>query len=94
MTQLLSEGFVDTYRRMYPDKTGAYTFWTYMLNSRAKNTGWYVSFHNQLFLAKVSFLSRRYSFFTVPSGDKATVLIKAIAIHHVPPHRLLPSLVH
>ncbi|XP_047023202.1 DNA-(apurinic or apyrimidinic site) endonuclease [Helicoverpa zea] len=40
MTELLGEGFVDTYRHLYPDKTGAYTFWTYMMNSRAKNVGW------------------------------------------------------
>ncbi|KAJ8725205.1 hypothetical protein PYW07_016163 [Mythimna separata] len=40
MTELLGDGFVDTYRHLYPDKTGAYTFWTYMMNSRAKNVGW------------------------------------------------------
>ncbi|KAF8774660.1 DNA-(apurinic or apyrimidinic site) endonuclease-like [Argiope bruennichi] len=37
---LLSEGFVDTFRHLYPDQTGAYTFWTYMMNARAKNVGW------------------------------------------------------
>ncbi|XP_065565114.1 DNA repair nuclease APEX1-like isoform X2 [Artemia franciscana] len=37
---LLSEGFVDTYRQLYPDKTGVYTFWTYMMNARKKNVGW------------------------------------------------------
>ncbi|KAM3968150.1 uncharacterized protein ACR2FA_006058 isoform 2-T2 [Aphomia sociella] len=40
MTDLLGDGFVDTYRHLYPDKTGAYTFWTYMMNSRSKNVGW------------------------------------------------------
>ncbi|XP_072942262.1 uncharacterized protein Rrp1 [Epargyreus clarus] len=40
MTELLGEGFVDTFRHLYPNKTGAYTFWTYMFNSRAKNVGW------------------------------------------------------
>ncbi|KAJ8727176.1 hypothetical protein PYW08_015573 [Mythimna loreyi] len=40
MTELLGDGFIDTYRHLYPDKTGAYTFWTYMMNSRAKNVGW------------------------------------------------------
>ncbi|GBP07016.1 Recombination repair protein 1 [Eumeta japonica] len=39
MTELLSDGFIDTYRHLYPNKTGAYTFWTYMMNSRAKNVG-------------------------------------------------------
>jgi len=37
---LLEAGFVDSYRHLYPDLTGAYTFWTYMMNSRAKNVGW------------------------------------------------------
>ncbi|XP_041972983.1 DNA-(apurinic or apyrimidinic site) endonuclease-like [Aricia agestis] len=40
MTDLLGDGFVDVYRHYYPDKAGAYTFWTYMSNSRAKNVGW------------------------------------------------------
>ncbi|XP_046669640.1 DNA-(apurinic or apyrimidinic site) endonuclease isoform X2 [Homalodisca vitripennis] len=40
MTSLLSQGFVDTYRHFNPDKEGAYTFWTYMNNARANNTGW------------------------------------------------------
>ncbi|XP_041037340.1 DNA-(apurinic or apyrimidinic site) endonuclease [Carcharodon carcharias] len=37
---LLSEGFVDTYRHLYPDTCHAYTFWTYLGNCRAKNVGW------------------------------------------------------
>uniref|UniRef100_A0A182I9F7 DNA-(apurinic or apyrimidinic site) endonuclease n=1 Tax=Anopheles arabiensis TaxID=7173 RepID=A0A182I9F7_ANOAR len=40
MTELLSYGFVDTFRKLYPDRTGAYTFWTYMRGARAKNMGW------------------------------------------------------
>ncbi|CAK1544691.1 unnamed protein product [Leptosia nina] len=40
MTELLGDGFVDTFRLLYPDKSGAYTFWSYMFNSRAKNVGW------------------------------------------------------
>lgn len=39
-TQLLSLGFVDTFRHFHPDKEGAYTFWSYMSNARSKNTGW------------------------------------------------------
>ncbi|KAL1431457.1 hypothetical protein MTO96_014189 [Rhipicephalus appendiculatus] len=27
-------------KHLYPDKKGAYTFWTYMMNARAKNVGW------------------------------------------------------
>ena len=43
MTQLLKEGFVDTFRKLYPDKTGAYSFWTYLQNARSRNVGWYIS---------------------------------------------------
>lgn len=39
-TKFLSLGFVDTFRHFYPDKTGAYTFWSYMNNARSKNIGW------------------------------------------------------
>ena len=37
---LLKEGFVDTFRHFYPDELKKYTFWTYMMNARAKNVGW------------------------------------------------------
>ncbi|XP_035908512.1 recombination repair protein 1 isoform X2 [Anopheles stephensi] len=40
MSNLLSLGFVDTFRKLYPDRAGAYTFWTYMGGARAKNVGW------------------------------------------------------
>ncbi|XP_003744372.1 DNA-(apurinic or apyrimidinic site) lyase [Galendromus occidentalis] len=40
LTDLLEEGFVDTFRKLYPEREGAYTFWTYMMNARAKNVGW------------------------------------------------------
>jgi len=39
-TKLLEAGFVDTYRHFNPTKTDAYSFWTYMMNCRAKNVGW------------------------------------------------------
>merc|ERR1719192_43053 len=38
-SQLLKAGFVDTFRHFYPKKENAYTFWTYMMNCRAKNVG-------------------------------------------------------
>lgn len=40
MTDFLGEGYVDTFRHLYPDKTDMYTFWTYMGNARSKNIGW------------------------------------------------------
>ena len=40
MTELLDEGYIDSYRSLYPDQEKMYTFWTYMANARAKNVGW------------------------------------------------------
>lgn len=40
MTDFLEEGYLDTYRALYPDKEEVYTFWSYMHNARAKNVGW------------------------------------------------------
>ncbi len=40
MTKLLASGFIDTYRHLNPDKTGAYTWWSYMANARERNVGW------------------------------------------------------
>ena len=39
---LLKEGFVDSFRHLYPDTTRVYTYWSYRFNARAKNTGWLV----------------------------------------------------
>ena len=43
-TELLEAGFTDTYRYLYPDKTDAYTWWSYMFNARAKNVGWRIDY--------------------------------------------------
>lgn len=40
MTDLLGQGYIDTFRELYPNKKDAYTFWTYMGNARQKNVGW------------------------------------------------------
>ncbi|QQO08464.1 exodeoxyribonuclease III [Breznakiella homolactica] len=40
MTELLQAGFSDTYRTLHPDEKSAYTWWSYMGNARANNTGW------------------------------------------------------
>ena len=44
MTKLLSCGFVDTFRYLYPDVTGAYSWWSYMFNARANNAGWRIDY--------------------------------------------------
>jgi hypothetical protein len=41
-SELLDAGFIDTFRHLHPEQTGAYTFWSTMHNARATNTGWCV----------------------------------------------------
>ena len=43
-TRLLEAGFTDTFRFLYPDRTGAYTWWSYMHNARASNAGWRIDY--------------------------------------------------
>jgi exodeoxyribonuclease-3 len=43
-TLLLESGFTDTFRHLYPDKTGAYTWWSYMNNARKNNSGWRIDY--------------------------------------------------
>ena len=42
-TALLSCGFKDTFRSLYPDKV-QYSWWSYMMNARAKNVGWRIDY--------------------------------------------------
>ena len=35
---------MDTYRYLYPEKENAYTWWSYMANSRARNIGWRIDY--------------------------------------------------
>lgn len=44
MTELLSSGFTDTFRALYPDRTGAYTWWSYRFNARKNNAGWRIDY--------------------------------------------------
>lgn len=44
MTALLEAGFVDTFRALYPDETGAYSWWSYMYHAREKNAGWRIDY--------------------------------------------------
>ena len=43
-TELLDCGFIDTFRHFYPDKSEAYTWWSYMFNARANNVGWRIDY--------------------------------------------------
>ncbi|MDD6485257.1 MAG: exodeoxyribonuclease III [Clostridiales bacterium] len=43
-TQLLNSGFTDTYRYFYPDKTDAYSWWSYQFKARERNVGWRIDY--------------------------------------------------
>ena len=42
-TVLLSSGFSDTFRTLYPERV-EYSWWSYMMNARAKNVGWRIDY--------------------------------------------------
>ncbi|MBQ3009935.1 MAG: exodeoxyribonuclease III [Oscillospiraceae bacterium] len=43
-TELLGAGFTDTFRHLYPDLEGAYSWWSYRFNARANNAGWRIDY--------------------------------------------------
>ena len=44
MTELLSSGFTDTFRYLYPDATGIYSWWSYRFHARENNAGWRIDY--------------------------------------------------
>lgn len=44
MTELLESGFTDSFRFLYPEKTEAYSWWSYMFKAREKNAGWRIDY--------------------------------------------------
>ena len=44
MTALLSSGFTDTFRYLYPGKENIYSWWSYRFRAREKNTGWRIDY--------------------------------------------------
>jgi exodeoxyribonuclease-3 len=43
-TQLLEEGFTDSFRYLYPDATGIYSWWSYRFHARENNAGWRIDY--------------------------------------------------
>jgi len=41
---ILTAGFIDTFRHFYPEKTEAYSWWTHWANARARNVGWRIDY--------------------------------------------------
>jgi len=44
LTELLDAGFTDSFRVLYPDLTGAYTWWSYRGGARERNAGWRIDY--------------------------------------------------
>ncbi len=42
--ELLKCGFVDSYRYLYPEAEGMYTWWSYRFNARKNNAGWRIDY--------------------------------------------------
>ena len=64
-------GFVDAFRYFYPEKEGAYSWWSYRAGSRAKNVGWRIDY----FLVSASYLS---------SLKSASILNEILGSDHCP----------
>ena len=43
-TRLLESGFTDSFRYLYPDATGRYSWWSYRFNARKNNAGWRIDY--------------------------------------------------
>ena len=41
---LLDSGFTDTFRHFYPDRTEAYSWWSYRFHARENNAGWRIDY--------------------------------------------------
>jgi exodeoxyribonuclease-3 len=52
MNRLVEGGLADTFRRLNPDATERYTWWSYRAGARSKNIGWRIDY----FLVSESFL--------------------------------------
>lgn len=44
LTELLAAGFTDSFRLLYPEATGAYSWWSYRYGARARNAGWRIDY--------------------------------------------------
>lgn len=44
MTELLESGFTDSFRYLYPEREGIYSWWSYRFHAREKNAGWRIDY--------------------------------------------------
>ena len=71
MDRFTGGGLADTFRRLYPDDTERYSWWSYRLGARSKNVGWRIDY----FLVSESFL---------PSVKNAFILEDITGSDHCP----------
>ncbi len=71
MDRYTGGGFVDTFRYFYPDKTEAYSWWSYRAGARPKNIGWRIDY----FLVSESL---------IPSLSGADILSNIMGSDHCP----------
>lgn len=64
-------GLIDSFRHFYPEKTGAYSWWSYRAGAREKNVGWRIDY----FLVSQSFIS---------SLNSAFILTEVFGSDHCP----------
>lgn len=71
MDRFTHGGLVDSFRYFYPDKTRAYSWWSYRAGARAKNVGWRIDY----FLVSESFM---------PQVKSASILPEIMGSDHCP----------
>ena len=70
-SSLLDAGFIDSFRYFYPERTDAYTWWSYMSKVRERNIGWRIDYF---------VVSERL----VPSLKEATIHHEVLGSDHCP----------
>ena len=71
MDRYTQNGLIDSFRHFYPEKTGAYSWWSYRAGAREKNVGWRIDY----FLVSQSFIS---------SLNSAFILTEVFGSDHCP----------
>ena len=77
MTVLLSSGFADSFRVLYPDAEGIYSWWSYRFNARKNNAGWRIDYFIVSDRLKDK-IKRAEILTTVEGSDHCPVLVEIV----------------